>query len=92
MTCTVISYEITLEKCICVSRTMVSTVSPCMISGEYECLGEVIVVTDPFLQKCIGFDDCNIYLIAFRLSTCINCNFLIIFIYFYLKPSKVELV
>ena len=63
-----------------------------MISGEYECLGEVIVVTDPFLQKCIGFDDCNIYLLAFRLSTCINFNFLIIFIYFYLKPSKVELV
>ena len=63
-----------------------------MISGEYECLGEVIVVTDPFLQKCIGFDDCNIYLLAFRLSTFINFNFLIIFIYFYLKPSKVELV
>ena len=28
MTCTVISYEITLEKCICVSRTIVSTVPP----------------------------------------------------------------
>ena len=28
MTCTVISYEITLEKCICVSGTIVSTLPP----------------------------------------------------------------
>ena len=28
MTCTVIHYEITLEKCICVGRTIVSTVPP----------------------------------------------------------------
>ena len=42
-----------------------------MISCKYECLGEVIVVTDPFLLKCIGFDDCNVYmyLLAFNLST-----------------------
>ena len=42
-----------------------------MISCKYECLGEVIVVTDPFLLKRIGFDDCNvyIYLLAFNLST-----------------------
>ena len=29
MTCTVLSYEVTLEKRICVSRTIVSTVPPC---------------------------------------------------------------
>ena len=28
MTCTLLSYEITLEKCICVSGTIVSTVPP----------------------------------------------------------------
>ena len=35
----------------------------------YECLGDVIMVTDPFLSKCIGFDDCNVHLLAFKLST-----------------------
>ena len=35
----------------------------------YEWLGEVIVVTDPFLLKCIGFNDCNVCLLAFKLST-----------------------
>ena len=52
MTCTIINYVIILEKCICVSRTIVSTVPPSnkklMISCKYECLGEVIVVTGPF--------------------------------------------
>ena len=52
MTRTVISCEITFEKCICVSRTTVSPVPPIekksVISCKYECLGEVIVVTDPF--------------------------------------------
>ena len=40
-----------------------------MISCKYECLGEVIAVTNPFLLQCIGFDDCNVYLLAFKLST-----------------------
>ena len=40
-----------------------------MISSKYECLGEVMVVTDPFLLKCTGFDGCNVYLLAFKLST-----------------------
>ena len=73
MTCTIVNYVIILEKCICVSRTIVSTVPPndkkLMISCKYECLGEVIVVTNPFLLQCIGFDDCNVYLLAFKLST-----------------------
>ena len=73
MTCIVTSYEITLEKCICVSRTIVSTVPPSdknkRFSCKYKCLGEVLVVTDPFLLKYIGFDDCNVYLLAFKLST-----------------------
>ena len=38
-------------------------------SCKYECLGEVVVVTDPFLLKCIGFDDCSVHLLAFKLST-----------------------
>ena len=33
-----------------------------MISCKHECLGEVMVVTDPSLPGCIGFDDCNVYL------------------------------
>ena len=56
MTYTVICYKITLEKHICVSRTIV------MISCKYECVGDIIMVTDPFLLGCIGFDDCNVYL------------------------------
>ena len=39
-----------------------------IISCKYECVGEVIVVTDPFLLGCIGFDYCNAYLLAFKLS------------------------
>ena len=55
MTYTVICYEITLEKCINVSVV--------------EVLGEVMVVIDLFLLGCIGSDDCNVYLLAFKLST-----------------------
>ena len=40
-----------------------------MISCMYECLGEVIEVTDLFFLKCIGLDNCNVYLLAFKLST-----------------------
>ena len=40
-----------------------------MISCMYECLGEDIVVTDPILLGCIRFDGCNVYLLAFKLST-----------------------
>ena len=40
-----------------------------MISCKYEWVGEVIAVTDPFLLGCIGFDDYNVYLIAFKIST-----------------------
>ena len=66
MTCTVIYYEITLEKCICVSRSILSTVSPSkkkklMLSRKHECLGEVMVVIDLFLLGCIGSDDFNVY-------------------------------
>ena len=42
MTCTVICYEITLEKCICVSRHKLT------ISCKHEHLREVMVVIDPF--------------------------------------------
>ena len=72
MTCIVICYEVTLEKCICVSRTIVCTVPPSDISDflfKHECLGEVMVVIDPFLQGCAGSDDCNASLLAFKLST-----------------------
>ena len=40
-----------------------------MISCKYECAGEVIVVNDSFLLGCIGFDDFNVYLLAFQLLT-----------------------
>ena len=46
-----ICYEITLEKCICVGRTIVSTVPPSdkkKISCKHERLGEVMLVIDPF--------------------------------------------
>ena len=73
MTCIVICYKVTLEKCICVSRTIiVSTVQPSNISDflfKHECLGEAIVVIDPLLQGCAGSDDCNVSLLAFKLST-----------------------
>ena len=59
-------------------------------SCKYECLGEVVVVTDPFLLKCIGFDDCSVYLLAFKLSTLFQLSLSTIFISFYLKSSKVE--
>ena len=53
--CSVICCEITLEKCICVGRTIVSTVPPSdknlIISGKHECLGEVMVFTDPFFAS-----------------------------------------
>ena len=32
------------------------------------------MVTDPFLLKCIGFDDCDVYLLALNFQLCINCN------------------
>ena len=48
-------WDITLEKCICVGRTIVSTVPPSdknlIISGKHECLGEVMVLTDPFFAS-----------------------------------------
>ena len=41
-----------------------------MISCKHGCLGEVMVAIDPFfLPGCIGSDNCNVYLLAFRLST-----------------------
>ena len=40
-----------------------------MISCKYECVGVVMVVNDPFSLGCIGFDDCNVYLLAFQLLT-----------------------
>ena len=87
MTCTVIYYEITLEKCICVSRSILSTVPPnnklkWMISCKHECLGEVMVVIDLFLTGCTGSDDCNVHLLAFKLA-------LIVTIY-HIYLSKVE--
>ena len=39
-------------------------------SCKRECLGEVMLVSDPFfLSGSIGFDDCVVYLLTFRLST-----------------------
>ena len=41
-----------------------------MIRVKRECLGEVMLVSDPFfLSGSIGFDDCVVYLLTFRLST-----------------------
>ena len=41
-----------------------------MISSKHERLGEVMVVINFFfLLGCIGSDDCNVYLLAFKLST-----------------------
>ena len=39
------------------------------VSCKHECLGDVMVVIDPILAGCIAFDDCNVYLLAFKLST-----------------------
>ena len=78
MTCTVICYEITLEKCICVSRSILSSV-PLNNKNEWFPLtfGRSYGSNWPFLPRCIGSDDCNVYLLAFKLSNfqlCINCN------------------
>ena len=67
-------YEITLEKCICAGRTIVHTVPPrdkkIMIFCKHEHLGEVMVVNDPFFARMhSGSDDCNVYLLVFKLST-----------------------
>ena len=55
MTGTVICYEITLEKCICVGRSIVSTVPPSekksTISCKHERLREVMVVIDHFFAR-----------------------------------------
>ena len=55
MTCAVTCYETTLEKCICVVRTIVSTIpasdKKLMISCKHECLEEVMMVIDPFYAK-----------------------------------------
>ena len=40
-----------------------------MISCKHECLGEVMVVIDLFFVGCIESDGCNVYLLAFKLST-----------------------
>ena len=48
-----------------------------MISCKYECVGEVIVVNDPFLLGCIGFDDCNVYLLAFLLVNVYHIYFFV---------------
>ena len=52
---------------ICVGRSTIST--KLMISCKHEHLGEVMVVIDPFLLGCVGSNDCNVYLLAFKLST-----------------------
>ena len=73
VTCTVINYEITLEKCIFVYRTIVGTVLPGAKVNDFllwvwmfeRSYGD----NWPFLQGCIGFDDCNAYLWAFKRST-----------------------
>ena len=62
MTCTVICFEITLEKCICVSRSILSTVHLVTKINDF-------LVIDLFLQWHIGSDDCDVYLLAFKLST-----------------------
>ena len=45
-----------------------------MISFKYECLREVIVVTDPFFLTCLGFNDCNVFLVVLNSQLYINCN------------------
>ena len=48
-----------------------------MTSSKHECLGEVRVVIDPTFARMhiiIGFDDCNVYLIASNFQLCINGN------------------
>ena len=40
-----------------------------MISCEHESLGEVMVVIDPIFARMRRADNCNVYLLAFKLST-----------------------
>ena len=41
-----------------------------MIFRKHEHLGEVMVVNDPFFARMhSGSDDCNVYLLVFKLST-----------------------
>ena len=84
MTSTVICYEITWEKCICVSRTIASTVLPMwqklMISWSMNVW---------LLLGCIESDDCNAYFFFFQ-----TFNFVLtVTVYYHMyfsETSKVE--
>ena len=76
MICKVSYYEIPLKNEFCWSvyycKKTTTWRQKLMTSSKHECLGEVIVVIDPTFARMhiiIGFDDCNVYLIAFKLST-----------------------
>ena len=73
MTCTVICYEITLKKCTCVSRSILSTVPPSNKNKWFPVSMNIWVELwwqlTFFLLGCIGSDDCKVYLLAFKLST-----------------------
>ena len=90
LTCTVMCYEITLEKCICVGRTIVNTVPPRDKNKWFSVPGEGMVVNDPSFARMhrIWWLSC----ISFSFQT---FNFvLIVAVYhvysLYPKPSKVE--
>ena len=73
LTFTIKCYEITFEKCICVGRTIVNIVPPRDKNGWFsvnmniweKLWWEMTLL----LLGCIGSDDCNVYLLAFKLST-----------------------
>ena len=89
MTCTVTYYEITLEKCICVSRSILSTVSPSkkklMLSRKHECLGEVMMVIDLFFARMHRFWWFQCTSLSFQ-----TFNFPLIVTVYHIYFSKVE--
>ena len=49
-----------------------------------------MVVTDPVFSRMRRVDDCNVYLLAFKLLTLYQLQLFTISISLYPKPSKVE--
>ena len=73
LTCTIKCYEITLEKCTCVGRTIIVNIVPPRDKNKWfpvsmniceKLWWEMILL----LLGCIGSDDCNVYLLSFKLS------------------------
>ena len=78
LTCTVKCYKITIEKCICVGRTIVNTVPPrdknkwfSVSMNIWEKLWWEMTL---LLLGCIGSDNCNVYLLVSNFQLCINCS------------------